>query len=361
LSQLRNNSVNKRHSVATKVVAIAIATEVKTRGVVAKLESANKDTQSRKWQLTINNPEKHGYTHEFIREILSSFKAVAYWCMADEMGEEKTPHTHIFVAFSSGVRFSSIKKKFPKTHIEMARGTSQQNRDYIFKEGKWEKDKKKDGHIENSREEYGEMPLERQGARNDLNDLYDQLSSGMTIEEIIEDSPQHMLKINQLEKVQQMLREKKFRKTYRELEVTYVHGDTGRGKTRDILEKYDYEVYRIISYENPFDGYKGEDVIVFDEFRNSLKIGDMLKYLEGYPKIYLPARYGDKLACYTKVYIVSNWDFHKQYPEVQKNDAKSWDAFERRIHKIIEYTANGKIEYNVKEMSEEYGKIGTAI
>ncbi|MCI9114275.1 MAG: replication protein, partial [Oscillibacter sp.] len=52
-----------------------------------------KDTASRKWQLTFNNPEEHGWTHDKIREVLRSFKTMAYWCMADEIGaEEKTPH-----------------------------------------------------------------------------------------------------------------------------------------------------------------------------------------------------------------------------------------------------------------------------
>ena len=53
-----------------------------------------KDTASRKWQLTFNTPEEHGWTHDKIREVLRSFKTMAYWCMADEIGaEEKTPHS----------------------------------------------------------------------------------------------------------------------------------------------------------------------------------------------------------------------------------------------------------------------------
>lgn len=340
----------------TKVVTMVIVTKV-TNGGDSKV---NKDTMSRKWQLTINNPEKHGYTHEWIKELLSSFKSIKYWCFADEIGENETPHIHIYMATENGVRFSSIKNKFPEAHIEMARGTSQENKDYIFKIGKHEKTQKAEGHKPETREEYGEMPVERQGSRNDLNDLYDQLKEGMTIEEIIEDSPQHMLKITQLEKVRQTLLAKKYRKKFRELEVTYVYGETGTGKTRDILQKYDYEVYRITSYAHPFDGYKGEDVIVFDEFRSSLKLGDMLIYLEGNPHE-LPARYGNKQACYTKVYIVSNWELMKQYKQVQKDAPKDWDAFERRIHKIVEYTKNDIYEYNIKADREEWEKFATPI
>ena len=46
-----------------------------------------------------------------------------------------------------------------------AHGTSQQNRDYICKEGKWSKDKKKETNLQETFEEDGEMPIERKGAR----------------------------------------------------------------------------------------------------------------------------------------------------------------------------------------------------
>lgn len=102
------------------------------------------------------------------------------------------------------------------------------------------------------------------------------------------------------------------------------------------MEKYGYEnVFRAINYKHPFDGYKGQDVILFDEFRSSLMIDDMLKYLDGYP-VMLPCRYSDKVACFTKVYIVSNIPFEKQYPNVQINEPETFAAFKRRFTSISE-------------------------
>ncbi|MCL1844553.1 MAG: replication protein, partial [Defluviitaleaceae bacterium] len=116
---------------------------------------------------------------------------------------------------------------------------------------------------------------------------------------------------------------------------------------------YDYEVYRVTNYEHPFDRYNGEDVIVLDEFRSSLKIKDMLVYMEGYPNTWLPARYGNKLACYTKIYIISNWRLEKQYANVQKDSPEDWDAFRRRINKRLEYTTDGVKEFDMNEFGEE--------
>lgn len=132
-------------------------------------------------------------------------------------------------------------------------------------------------------EEWGEMPVERQGSRNDLADVYSMVKQGFSNYEIIEQIPDMMFQINNLEVVRQMVREEQFRNVWRNLMVTYVWGDTGTGKTRGIMEKYGYDkVYRVTDYSHPFDGYMGEEVILFEEFRSSLQLGDMLKYLDGY-------------------------------------------------------------------------------
>ena len=92
-------------------------------------------------------------------------------------------------------------------------------------------------------------------------------------------------------------------------------------------------VFRITDYLHPFDLYKGQDVILFDEFRSSLKIQDMLNYLDGYP-LELPCRYANKIACYTKVYLISNISLESQYMNIQLDSPETWDAFLRRIHTV---------------------------
>ena len=79
------------------------------------------------------------------------------------------------------------------------------------------------------------------------------------------------------------------------------------------MDRYgDGNVYRVTNYKHPFDGYKGEPVILFDEFRSSLPLPDMLNYLDVYP-LMLPSRYADRVACYTRVFIVSNIPLEEQY------------------------------------------------
>lgn len=296
-----------------------------------------KDTKSRKWLLTINNPIEKGLDHDHIKDLLQSFKSLAYWVMSDEIGENQTYHTHIFAYFSSAVRFSTMKNKFDSAHIDMAKGTCEDNRNYVFKAGKWEKTAKAETNITDTHEEYGAVPIERQGQRNDIVDLYDMIKQGMSNYDILEDNPQYMLNIEKIERARQIVREEKFKNTWRTLDVSYIWGKTGTGKTRSVMEEYGYEnVYRITDYDHPWDGYQGQDVIIFEEYRSSLKIQDMLIYLDGYP-LTLPCRYANKVACFTKVYLLTNIAFSDQYKEVQKSHLETWLAFSRRVHHIIEF------------------------
>lgn len=296
------------------------------------------DTQSRKWQLTINNPTEKGFTHERIRAELDSLKSVVYWCMADEIGENGTYHTHIYIQGKGAMRFSTIKKRFDSAHIEMAKGTALQNREYVAKSGKWEKDKKHETCVDGTFEEWGEMPVERQGARNDLADLHAMVKEGLSDYDILEQMPEAMLQLDKIQLTRQVIVQEKYKNSWRDLTCVYIYGDTGTGKTRSVMEKYGYEnVFRVTDYFHPFDNYRGQDVIIFEEFRSGFRIADMLNYLDGYP-LELPCRYANKYACYTKVYIISNIPLSEQY---RNQPQESFNAFLRRINYVLHYTLQG--------------------
>lgn len=325
-----------RHELVAKV---AVAEHIENHIGGHNME---KDSQSRKWQLTINNPDYHEVTHDTIKIVVGTMKSVIYWCMADEIGEGGTRHTHIFLAARSAIRFSTIKKLFPAAHIEMCKGTCQQNMEYVSKTGKWEKDRKHETCVDGTFEEFGEMPVERQGKRNDLDDLYDMIKSGMNDHDIINEDPAYMTLLDTIQKTRQLVVQEKFRETFRDLDVIYIWGDTGTGKTRSVMEGHGYSnVFRVTDYSHPFDAYSGQDVILFDEFRSSLLLADMLKYLDGYP-LELPCRYLNKYACFTKVYIISNIPLAKQYTVAQMDNYETWLAFIRRIH-TVKYFHEGMI------------------
>lgn len=294
-----------------------------------------KNTRSRKWLLTINNPLEHDMSQQVIMIHLASLQPI-YFCMCDETGEEGTYHTHVFIQFKNPMAFNTLKKYFPSAHIDKARGTPQENREYVRKEGKYlNSEKKTTNHIETFTEE-GEMQEEKQGKRTDIEDIYAMIKDGASELEILDKHPNYLRNINSYGKVKSLLM-KEQANSWRNLEVTYIYGETGSGKTSHVVNKYGYDgCYRVTDYIHPFDDYDGQDVIIFDEFRSSLPLSAMLNYLDGYP-VDLPCRYNNKKALYTKVYIISNIPLNRQYKE-QPPDYETGKAFERRIKKVLHFT-----------------------
>lgn len=287
---------------------------------------------SRKYQLTINHPIEHGFSHDVLKSILATFPGLLYWCMSDETGEMSTYHTHLYIAFKNAVAFHTIQQRFYGAHIEVAKGTHQENRDYVKKEGKWLNDPKHETQIPGTFEESGELPPEKSKNQSQSEQILAMLDSGASDVEIIREFPTWMKHLKALDSTRQALTSEQYQNTFRNLTVHYLWGKTGVGKTRFVMEKYGYEnVYRVTNYAHPFDSYHSEPVILFDEFRSDLLLKDMLKYLDGYP-LWLPCRYEDKVACYSTVYLISNIPLDKQYPNVQQDEPESWRAFLRRIN-----------------------------
>ena len=297
-------------------------------------------TQSRKWQLTINNPQDHGMTHDVIIDRAQKFNP-DYVCLADEIGESGTYHTHVYLYSSSPMRFGTIKKRFPTAHIEKAIGTSQENRDYIRKEGKWADTDKAETRVEGTFKEFGVLPNEASEKSPKMAQLMQDVKDGYSTTEIIENDPSFAFKINDIDALREKLLFEKFRKENRPVKVNYLFGDSGTGKTRSIYEKHAPEdVYRITDYSGQsgarFDDYHGEPVIVFEEFHSQVPISAMLNFLDIYP-LRLPARYRDRVACFDTVYITSNIPLEQQYMDVQRRELETWNAFLRRIHTVTEF------------------------
>lgn len=321
--------------------------------------------QSRKWQVTINNPADHGLTHDVIRDRLRAINSkTLYWCMCDEIGDEgKTLHTHLYLTRGTAFRFDQIKKLFDGAHIETAYGTNKENRDYVRKEGK-KYNKQPDNHYKytdkkgklhaginyiETFEESGDLPEEDDNVTVPVGEqVVNMVRDGATTEEIIEAVPSAYKDIEKINQLRALFRDKPFATKWRDLDVTYIYGYPGTGKTRSVVDQYGYDKLYIVSNyaQHPFDDYDGEDVIVFDEYREGFGISEMLRYLDGHP-VKLPCRYANRQACYTKVYIISNIPLDEQYSYA---DSMTRLAFERRIHRVIKFDHFGiKTEYTSVE------------
>lgn len=306
-------------------------------------EYAN-NTQSRKWLITINNPQSCGLDHGRIVEILHLFHPT-YFCMADEIATTGTYHTHIYLYSKSPIRFGTVKNRFPTAHLDKAAGTAAENRDYIRKEGKWADTAKVETRVEGTFLEFGTPPSPAEENSPKMHQLLQNVKDGFSTSEIVEENPSFCLQTQKIDQLRDNIESEPFRNQVRELQVHYLFGATGAGKTRSIFQKHEMQdICRITDYGGRngvrFDAYHTQSVLVFEEFHSQIPIEAMLNYLDIYP-LMLPARYQDKVACYTTVYITSNIPLDEQYPDIQRYKLETWRAFLRRITTATQYFDDG--------------------
>ena len=310
----------------------------------SKAPEATSNMQRYYYQITINNPVEHGFSHEEIKKTLvENFTTLQFFFFFVEMGTSY--HTHIYVTFTSRVRFSKVKKAFPCAHIEEAKGTPKQNVEYIRKGGKWKDTEKAETQITGTYEEWGNIP--RQAGHNpQWENLYRMIEEGMSPAEIIQYNNDYLPDIDLIAKVRQMLIIEKNKAVRLDLRVVYIFGATGTGKTRGLVDAHGSDLYRVTDYVHPFDGYNYNPVIAFDEYHGQIPLPSMLDYLDIYPAE-LPSRYSNKFICYNLAYIVSNLPLEAIYEGYRTSgksgDLNAYKAWLRRIHEVWYYAEDGTV------------------
>jgi len=275
----------------------------------------------RRYCLTLNNPtedEASAIAH-------ASLKNVKRLIIGEEIGESGTPHYQGFVHLKNAMTLTALKKWLgsKRYHIERANGTDYEAWSYCAKDG-------------SVLIQHGDEPS-IEGELSDWEKIAQMVMDGSTNLEIISRYPSIAIRC-QAALDRMRLEHERQNAEWRNLEVQFITGPTGFGKTRGVMEAFGYaNVYRVQNYNSSmFDEYAGEDVIIFEEFRGQVRIEQMLNFLDGYP-CHLPARYANKMAKFTKVFMLTNVEFNTLYPRIQENHPETWDAFKRRVHSVVSH------------------------
>lgn len=239
-----------------------------------------------KYFVTCHRPEKKGITSESLKALLLSIATITYFAFGLHTAPTTgTKHFHIFIWFKNSTTFDRVKKLMPEgAHIEACKGNAEQNIDYIINEGPH---KDKDTYVEGSLVTSAPKPPNDAMKRMTSKDVIEAMEAGKSLMDIVRMNPA-LLKFNKLNDFREMeavLLDEQFGTQMRDIEVIYVQGETHTGKTYNITQTYGFgNAYRaIMGKPHPFDGYNGQDVIMFDEFRESIPLAVMLMYLDKYP------------------------------------------------------------------------------
>lgn len=263
------------------------------------------ESKSRKYCFTVNNP-----TDKDLEDIKRLAETASYTIVGLEKGKEGTTHYQGFVYTANQIHFTAIKKKLPRAHIEVCKGTINQNINYCKKEG-------------NVILEMGEAPS--QGKRSDLDEARDILKRTNKMRDVVKE-------VSSYQAVKCAEVYLKYHEEPRKWkpEVRWYHGSTGSGKTRTAREWLGSDCYTALDTIKWWEGYDAHENVLIDDFRKDFcKFHQLLKLLDRY-EYKIETKGGSRQFVAKRIAITSPYPPDEQYEN--REDVKQ---LLRRIDQII--------------------------
>jgi len=275
---------------------------------------------------TINNPPKD-WEPEWDE------KRMEYLVYQWEVGKKGTLHIQGYLRLKRRATFTNIQKLLGEhAALKVARGNEQQCRDYCTKE---------DTRVRVGKE-YGDYDPDagKQGRRTDLESVVADCRAGKTLREIAMYHPTEWIKYHAgIQSLHVQVRPAP--PVRREVQILVMWGPTGTGKTHRVLTAQDLftdgGVFSVTPGRGPWDTYRGQKTVFFDEFDyTKWDINEMKRLLDVW-LMELPCRYQNKFAEWTRVIICSNPSPMTWYPNADVCDR---DALRRRLGKQCRHITN---------------------
>ena len=195
------------------------------------------------------------------------------------VGVETCPTTqrqHIqgFIIFKGPITLRCCIKKlsqdFKNGHVEICRGSVVDNIKYCSKEGNFK--------------EFGARP-KGQGHRTDLDDVAQKMMKGeIKAEDILINDPMFYWQYGRvIEKLEDVALRKKHRSWMTTCE--WIYGKTGTGKSEYAFKDFDESTHYVLEDDGGWwDAYKGQDIVIINDFRGHIPYDQLLTLIDKYPK-----------------------------------------------------------------------------
>lgn len=256
--------------------------------------------QSKSWVFTHNN-----WSQEDEQRYLDLEKN--YLCLGKETGESGTPHLQGFIIFKRAYRLTQLKKLSPKAHWEKAVATDAMN--YCMKE------------------DYVIQDYRTKGKRTDIDDVRKQVEDGVPMYEIIKTASSY-----QAIKFAEKLKQYQPKRRNWKMQVTWIYGPTGSGKTQQAWELLGENAY-VKPPGKWWLGYEGQEDVIIDDFRaHDMCFNEMLRVLDRYPHI-VEIKGGHQQLLAKRVVVTSALPPNRVYAGLTSEDPTQ---LVRRVDFIIE-------------------------
>ena len=222
----------------------------------------NEFSPSKYYCFTVNNP-----TDNDDQQLADLSSSVSYLTYGREKGESGTPHYQGYVELHKPQRLSWLKTRLGRAHIELRRGSQTQAVRYCHKDGDFL--------------EFGELKVDRRGARNELIHIKKEMDKGVSLNELEDKYWTSFLRYGRYFREYAMRRQKPRVKPPK---VVIHWGPSGSGKSRAVFElpgagQVDY-------VNNFFQGYVNQKIVLFDDITHPIQTfgrRTLLRLLDRYP------------------------------------------------------------------------------
>lgn len=217
-------------------------------------------------------------------------------------------HWQLMVVFTTKRRLAFVRETFGPHHAEATRSSAAL--EYVWKD---------DTSITGTRFEFGNLPVSR--SRNQDWDRIRTLAQQGELSTIPADI--YVRCYNQLRRIAtDHLSATPILKS-----VKVYWGATGTGKSRRAWDEATFDAYPKDPRSKFWDGYRGQECVVIDEFRGGIDIGHMLRWLDRYPCL-VEIKGSSVVLSATNIWITSNLNPRDWYPDI---DEETRQALLRRL------------------------------
>lgn len=235
---------------------------------------------------------------------------IAYLRGQAEIGESTGySHWQILAVAERKISCSGIKRLFcSQAHCELSR--SEAADEYVWKEST---------RVEGSQFELGTKPIRRQ-VSTDWERVWEAAKAGDIMAIPASVRVQHYRTLRTIHG--------DYSQTVGMQRVCFVfYGPTGTGKSRRAWDEAGMDAYSKDPRSKFWDGYRGEENVVIDEFRGSIDISHVLRWFDRYP-VRVEVKGSSTPLCAKRVWITSNLHPMDWYKDL---DATTYLALERRL------------------------------
>jgi len=262
--------------------------------------------QARYWLLTIPWEDFTPYLHpdcSWIRGQLEQGSETGYL------------HWQIFVAFKSKATLRKVKFLYGD-HIHAEASRSKAAQEYVFKE---------ETRVQGTQFDLGKKPMDRASSKDW--DLIVASARQGDFSSIPGDVLVHCY--GNLKKI----RVDSLKPVAQEKQVFVFWGRTGSGKSKRAWEEASFDAFPKDPCTKFWDGYVGQSNVVIDEFRGSIGISHLLRWLDRYPTI-VEVKGSSVCLQATTIWITSNLSPDEWYPDL---DQDTRNALKRRFTQIVHF------------------------